>query len=313
MIVVPAIDLLGGRVVRLERGRAETAVVFDQDPVARAGRFEAEGAKRIHVVRSRCRSGRRVAAPNPSSGLRRRSRFRSRWAAASAICPSRRGSKARESIRLIFGTAAVEAPALVSEAIRRWPTAVAVAIDARDGWVQTRGWTKKRPRASRCAGPPGGHLGREAASVHRHRARRHARRPQSRHDARAGARGRSPCDGQRRRIESRRHSCRQPTGNRRSRRGDRGSGRCTRIASRFRRRAWRQGKPMLAKRIVPCLDIDRGRVVKGVRFVELRDAGDPTECGRRYDLEGADELVLLDITAFLRRPAHPARRRASRR
>ena len=54
---------------------------------------------------------------------------------------------------------------------------------------------------------------------------------------------------------------------------------------------------MLAKRIVPCLDIDRGRVVKGVRFVELRDAGDPTECGRRYDLEGADELVLLDITA----------------
>ncbi len=54
---------------------------------------------------------------------------------------------------------------------------------------------------------------------------------------------------------------------------------------------------MLAKRIVPCLDVDRGRVVKGVRFVELRDAGDPVECGRRYDLEGADELVLLDITA----------------
>lgn len=54
---------------------------------------------------------------------------------------------------------------------------------------------------------------------------------------------------------------------------------------------------MLAKRIVPCLDVDRGRVVKGVRFVALRDAGDPVECGRRYDLEGADELVLLDITA----------------
>jgi cyclase len=54
---------------------------------------------------------------------------------------------------------------------------------------------------------------------------------------------------------------------------------------------------MLAKRIVPCLDVDRGRVVKGVRFVELRDAGDPVESAARYDAEGADELVFLDITA----------------
>jgi cyclase len=54
---------------------------------------------------------------------------------------------------------------------------------------------------------------------------------------------------------------------------------------------------MLAKRIIPCLDVDRGRVVKGVNFVELIDAGDPVECGRRYDEAGADELVFLDITA----------------
>jgi cyclase len=54
---------------------------------------------------------------------------------------------------------------------------------------------------------------------------------------------------------------------------------------------------MLAKRLVPCLDVDRGRVVKGVRFVALRDAGDPVECAARYDAEGADELVFLDITA----------------
>ena len=54
---------------------------------------------------------------------------------------------------------------------------------------------------------------------------------------------------------------------------------------------------MLAKRIVPCLDVDRGRVVKGVQFVALRDAGDPVECAARYDAEGADELVFLDITA----------------
>jgi cyclase len=54
---------------------------------------------------------------------------------------------------------------------------------------------------------------------------------------------------------------------------------------------------MLAKRIIPCLDVDNGRVVKGIRFVSLVDAGDPVEQGRRYDLEGADELTFLDITA----------------
>ncbi|PWV64689.1 imidazole glycerol phosphate synthase subunit HisF [Plasticicumulans acidivorans] len=53
----------------------------------------------------------------------------------------------------------------------------------------------------------------------------------------------------------------------------------------------------LAKRIIPCLDVDRGRVVKGVNFVEIRDAGDPVEIARRYDAEGADEITFLDITA----------------
>ncbi len=53
----------------------------------------------------------------------------------------------------------------------------------------------------------------------------------------------------------------------------------------------------LAKRIIPCLDVDNGRVVKGVRFVEIRDAGDPVENARRYNEEGADELTFLDITA----------------
>ncbi|SIT69947.1 cyclase [Ectothiorhodosinus mongolicus] len=54
---------------------------------------------------------------------------------------------------------------------------------------------------------------------------------------------------------------------------------------------------MLAKRIIPCLDVDRGRVVKGVNFVDIRDAGDPVEVARRYDAEGADEITFLDITA----------------
>ena len=54
---------------------------------------------------------------------------------------------------------------------------------------------------------------------------------------------------------------------------------------------------MLAKRIIPCLDVTGGRVVKGVNFVGLRDAGDPVELAERYNEQGADELVFLDITA----------------
>src|SRR5260221_1714213 len=54
---------------------------------------------------------------------------------------------------------------------------------------------------------------------------------------------------------------------------------------------------MLAKRIIPCLDVTDGRVVKGTKFVQLRDAGDPVECAKEYNRQGADELVFLDITA----------------
>ncbi|MGD2060918.1 MAG: HisA/HisF-related TIM barrel protein, partial [Acidimicrobiia bacterium] len=54
---------------------------------------------------------------------------------------------------------------------------------------------------------------------------------------------------------------------------------------------------MLANRVIPCLDIDGGRVVKGVRFQGLRDAGDPVECASSYEQQGADEIVLLDVSA----------------
>src|SRR5260370_42339493 len=54
---------------------------------------------------------------------------------------------------------------------------------------------------------------------------------------------------------------------------------------------------MLAERVIPCLDVDRGRVVKGTNFLNLRDAGDPVEVAARYEADGADELVFLDISA----------------
>ena len=66
---------------------------------------------------------------------------------------------------------------------------------------------------------------------------------------------------------------------------------------------------MALKRVIPCLDVDRGRVVKGTNFVGLRDAGDPVELAVRYDAEGADEIVFLDITATPRAPRDDRRAR----
>jgi imidazole glycerol phosphate synthase subunit HisF len=64
---------------------------------------------------------------------------------------------------------------------------------------------------------------------------------------------------------------------------------------------------MLANRVIPCLDVDQGRVVKGTNFLHLRDAGDPVEVAARYELEGADELVFLDITASHEKRDHDRR------
>jgi len=72
------------------------------------------------------------------------------------------------------------------------------------------------------------------------------------------------------------------------------------VAGAIRRLGWTlvgMRRAMLAKRVIPCLDVNRGRVVKGTNFVNLRDAGDPVEVAARYEREGADELVFLDITA----------------
>ena len=70
---------------------------------------------------------------------------------------------------------------------------------------------------------------------------------------------------------------------------------------------------MLAKRIIPCLDVNDGRVVKGVRFVKLRDAGDPVEAADAYEAQGADELTFLDITASHERATRWSTSSAARR
>ena len=139
MIVVPAIDLRGGKVVRLKQGQLQEEKVYGSDPVEVAQRWESEGAVRLHVVDlDAAVSGKpqfdaiasvidAVGIPvEVGGGLR--------------VLETAMRYRARGAERVIFGTAAVADPGVVQEAARLWPQAVAVALDARNGKVAIAGW-----------------------------------------------------------------------------------------------------------------------------------------------------------------------------
>jgi phosphoribosylformimino-5-aminoimidazole carboxamide ribotide isomerase len=139
MIVVPAIDLRDGKVVRLKQGQLQEEKVYGSDPVAVARRWESEGAARLHVVDlDAAVSGRpqfdvvekvigAVRIPvEVGGGLR--------------VLETAMRYRDRGADRVIFGTAAVADPGVVQEAARLWPGAVAVALDARNGKVAVGGW-----------------------------------------------------------------------------------------------------------------------------------------------------------------------------
>jgi phosphoribosylformimino-5-aminoimidazole carboxamide ribotide isomerase len=141
VIVVPAIDLRGGRVVRLHQGRAEQETVYGDNPAELARRFESEGAQRIHLVDL-------DAAMN---GPRQDAAVAEVVKAVRIAVEVGGGVRTLEDAlrlreqgveRVIFGTAAVARPDVVQAAIARFPEAVAVAIDARDGRVAVAGWTE---------------------------------------------------------------------------------------------------------------------------------------------------------------------------
>jgi len=142
MIVVPAIDLLGGKVVRLHRGSYEAVTVFDDDAVGRAKRFRDDGAERLHVVDlDGARAGRCVqeatiraivAAFGPNvqvgGGVRTRQAFESYIACGAS--------------RVVLGTAALRDTALVRALAFEQPKRVIIAVDAKNGMVATDGWTE---------------------------------------------------------------------------------------------------------------------------------------------------------------------------
>lgn len=141
MLIVPAIDLLGGKVVRLHRGSYDEVTVFDTDPVARAKRFRAEGAERLHVVDlDGARAGRCVQADV----------IRAIVAAFGAGVQVGGGVRTREAAesyfacgaeRIVLGTAALREREMVRALCKDFPSRVIVAVDAKGGMVATDGWT----------------------------------------------------------------------------------------------------------------------------------------------------------------------------
>jgi len=139
MIVVPAIDVRGGKVVRLKQGRLQEEQVYGSDPAEVARRWEAEGAARLHLV-------------DLDAAISNRPQFDAMEKVIAAVkVPVEVGGglrilenamryRDRGVDRVIFGTAAVADPGVVQQAARLWPQAVAVALDAREGKVAVAGW-----------------------------------------------------------------------------------------------------------------------------------------------------------------------------
>ena len=139
MIVVPALDIRAGKVVRLKQGRLQEETVYGSDPVAAARRWEAEGAARLHVV-------------DLDAAVSSRPQFDVVEAVIAAVkVPVEVGGglrvlenalryRDRGADRVVFGRAAVGSPGVVQEAVRLWPDAVVVAVEVRNGRVTVGGW-----------------------------------------------------------------------------------------------------------------------------------------------------------------------------
>jgi phosphoribosylformimino-5-aminoimidazole carboxamide ribotide isomerase len=145
MIVVPAIDLRAGRVVRLKQGRLQDETVYGGDPSEAARRWESAGADRLHVVDLDAAIERRPQ-PDIVAAVIRAVRIPVEVGGGLRALEDARRYREAGAERVIFGTAAVARPEIVREAVLRWPDAVAVAIDASEGKVAVRGWNEVTTR-----------------------------------------------------------------------------------------------------------------------------------------------------------------------
>ena len=296
MILLPAVDIRDGKAVRLRQGHFDDETVYADDPLEAARSFVEAGARFLHIVDL---DGAREGEP---ANLHHVERITAELdvpvelgGGLRSIASIRRALAAGAS-RVVLGTAAFTDPDLLDEALSAFTSRILVGVDVRGGMVSVAGWTRETQmrgedairrmqqrgvtrfvytnvdRDGMLEGPDLDEVRRVSEAV----------------------RGRFLYSGGIGSIEDLRALSEMRVLNlagvisgqgalRGALRGPRGPGGARRL--------------MLLRRVIPCLDVDKGRVVKGVEFVNLRDAGDPVELAVRYQEEGADEIVFLDITA----------------
>lgn len=294
MEVIPSLDLLGGRVVRLTHGDFSTAKVYGE-PEAVLASLDVPRGTRLHIVDLEAsRSGRPVEL-SIVERLAKRDLVVQVGGGIRSIADARRWFECGAA-RIVVGTVAADSPALLASLVDAFgPERIVPAVDIRNGVIRVAGWQRESSISIEdvfarldALGIPetlvtdishDGALRGPSFRLYRELARTTRMRiiasggVSTVSDVVSLARHRniSGCVIGKALLE---------------RRID--------LADAIARVAMPNAIP---ERVIPCLDVRDGRVVKGVNFVNIRDAGDPVECVRRYEDEGADEIVILDISA----------------
>ena len=292
MELIPSLDLLGGRVVRLTRGEFATAKPYGE-PEEVLDALHVPAGSRLHIVDL---EGSRSGTPTATSIVQRLAQRNLRVQAGGGI---RSVADARAWIdagveKVVIGTVAADAPAVLQDIVSAiGAKRVIAAIDVRDDVVRVAGWERDAQSTLAEVLARVEELGIEEALIT---------------DISRDGALRGPSFAL---YRSLRTKLRVIASGGVSTVGDVVSlARIPSVASCVIGKALLEGKLDLAlasaragtpnaipERIIPCLDVRDGRVVKGVNFVNIRDAGDPVEAAKRYEAEGADELCILDISA----------------
>lgn len=294
--MIPAIDIMDGKCVRLVQGKFSDSKVYSNDPVELAKKFEKEGVALLHVVDL---DGARLGSPINEEMI---------FAIAKAIhVPLQVGGglrtyeQAKKYLengigKIIFSTVAIENPDLLARLLKDFGSErILVSVDVKDGKVSTRGWLENNV----CTVPEVIDLLKSAGvtnvivtDISKDGLLKGPNFALSKQFINIGFRtiaagGVSSLENLK---DLNKLGCFGAITGRAIYEGKIDLQTAQQMAA---------YKNNLAKRIIPCLDVKNGRVVKGTHFKALRDAGDPVELGKRYSELGADELVFLDITATL--------------
>ena len=295
MQLIPSLDLLNGRVVRLTHGDFDTARVYGEPETVLDG-LEVPRGSRLHVVDLEAsRSGRPIET-NIVRRLAQRDLIVQVGGGIRSIDDARRWLDCGAE-RLVVGTVAANAPSLLASLVETFgPERIVPAVDVRDGVIRVDGWSRASSASLRDVFARLEELAIPEALVT---------------DIAKDGALRGPSFALYRELRALTSVRLIASGGVSTRSDITSLSRLGNVSGCVIGKALLEGRIRLndvpamntiPERIIPCLDVRDGRVVKGVSFENIRDAGDPVECAMRYESEGADELVILDIDRGTDRP-----------